>query len=524
MEQSTAYIPDALEMKRLHPMTILQRGIVSIPGFVLLLLPLLRSPAGETWISLFFVIMYAFVAVPLMIAHYVRFRYRITPSEIVIHSGTLTRRHRNIPIERVHNIEIEQPLLARLTGTAKVKIETAGSTSTEGVLELVSMAEAQHIRQLVRTFQGRAAPAAPSILSTEAPPETKYVSAEAATSPEPVYRMTLGRVFLSGAFRFSLLYIALIFSGLEYLSLDPEEIVYNIERGPFRRFADFAFESPWITGFIAVITAALLSWLTGIVVNLNRFYGFRLSAEDGKLHKKSGLLTVSEGTIPFRRVQAIIFRSNPLMRRFDWWRLELQTMGLDVRQHGHQVAAPFAHRDESLDIANRVRQFDLPAGFQRVSPLHIRRMFFRYTLLLLCIAIPGAFIWRTILWSLAAIPFLLFYALLHFRNHGYWLDDQHLYVRRGVLRHYVWVIPFEKFQVFYASASLFQRRLRLKSIYIDTAGGGALAGPEIQDLPAAEADRLFEQLYLAFQRNRATAASTPARATGTPELPHTSPP
>ena len=74
-----------------------------------------------------------------------------------------------------------------------------------------------------------------------------------------------------------------------------------------------------------------------------------------------------------------------------------------------------------------------------------------------------------------------------------------LYVRRGVLRHHVWAVPIERFQVFYASASIFQRRLKLKSVYVDTAGAGSLGGPEIHDLQRDDADRLFEHLYVAFQ-------------------------
>ena len=131
--------PPAQDVRRLHPLTLLQRLVVSLPGLLILLLPFLRSPDRDAWLSLFSAVVYGMVALPLLALQYLRFRYWITPKEIVIQSGVTTRRTRSIPIERIQNIEIEQRLLPRLFGAAKVKLETAGSATTEGVLDLVSL-------------------------------------------------------------------------------------------------------------------------------------------------------------------------------------------------------------------------------------------------------------------------------------------------------------------------------------------------------------------------------------------------
>ncbi len=497
-------VPEAERTRRLHPLTFLQRFIVSLPGVVLLLFPLFRGETRDAWLSIGFAIFYGFIAIPLMFLQYFRFRYTITPREIIIQSGVLTRRNRSIPVERVQNIEIIQPLLPRLFGTAKVKIETAGSGKTEGILELVSLQEAQEIRRLIRVYQ-RTIPAPEAAV-----PEPSIAGEMKVTSPMPeaeageelLLELPLGRVVLSGVFRFSLLYIALIFSGLQYVDNDPEAVARWLERGPFRLLADFAAASPWTAGFLFLVAAALLSWITGILVNINRFYKFRLSLEPGKLHLRHGLFTVSEGTIPLRRVQAIIFRSNPLMRRFGWWRLEVQTMGIDQEQRGYQVAAPFVQWEEALALAERIQPFTYPASFAPVSRLTIRRAFTRYSLIVLIVAAAIGFFWRPGLWLLVLLPTAFWFAVLHYRNHGYATEGEHLFVRRGVIRHYVWMIPARRFQVFYNSASLFQRRLGLKTLYVDTAGGRTLVQPEIVDLPASEADVQFDALYNLFQASR----------------------
>lgn len=501
------------EAQRLHPMTLLQRLLVSIPALIVLLLPVLRAPDANAWMSLLSVVIYGFFVLPAIILRYHRFRYEITPREIIIQSGVLTRQHRSIPIERIQNIEIEQRLLPRLFGTARVIIETAGSSSTEGVLEYVGLAEARRIREVVRSFQ-RAQAAAPAADVAPAPAARDAAAAAPETAdeeaaPAVLFTMPLSRVLLSGVFRFSLLYIVLIFSGMEYTGLDPEEAIDWVTRRRFPWLISLIETSPWLVILSTLGVVALFAWITGIAVNLNRYYGFRLSLEEGKLHRRHGLLTVSEGTIPLRKVQALVLRTNPLMRAFGWHALELQTMGLDTDRRGHQMAAPFAQLDDILALAPAIRPFTLPERFTPVSRLTIRRTFVRYTLLLLAVALPLGYYWRPALWALAALPLLLYLAVLQYRQHGYALGDGLLFIRRGVLRHYVWIIPAERFQTFSRTASPFQRRLGLASLYVDTAGAGALRLPVIVDLPAEAADALLEEIYGLFTR-RMAAAGTPS--------------
>jgi putative membrane protein len=104
--------------------------------------------------------------------------------------------------------------------------------------------------------------------------------------------------------------------------------------------------------------------------------------------------------------------------------------------------------------------------------------------------------------------------VLQFRNHGYAADEDGFYIRRGVLSHYLWILPVEKFHVFHATASLFQRRLNLKTLFVDTAGAATFAYPEVIDVPADDADDRFEALY---QRFKTLYQSRVEAATGAPD-------
>jgi putative membrane protein len=167
-----------------------------------------------------------------------------------------------------------------------------------------------------------------------------------------------------------------------------------------------------------------------------------------------------------------------------------------------------------------VRSFDLPDAFGSVSPITIRRRFFRYTVALSALLLPTAYFWPADWWQpggaalpwwgFALVPLLLGWAVLQYRNHDYAVRDDGLYIRRGVLTHYLWVIPVEKFHVFHATATIFQRRLGLKTLFVDTAGAATFAYPEIIDLPGEEADAQLDRLYRRFQtlyRSRIEAAT-----------------
>ena len=500
------------EPQRLHPLTLLLRVGASLPALLVILLPILRNPGStENLTSLVLGVLYGLFALPAILLQYWRFSYRITPKQIVIQSGVLNRKNRSIPIERVQNTQIERNLVARMLGLAKVKIETAGSSGTEGSLEYVHLGEAQKIRQVVRSFRRESADA-----EADATDEDE-------ADIETLLDMSPRRVLLSGAFRFSLLYLAVIFSVLELFN--PETLIQRFIRADrLDWLTEVMFSHPALAIFASVLVAVILGWISGIAVHLTRYYDFQLWLDGDKLRKRHGLFTVTEGTIPLDKVQTLILRTNPLMRAFGWYELKVQTIGINVEEQGHRVIAPFAGGDRLLELARRVRTFELPESFTSVSPLTIRRRFFRYTAVLTALLLPTVYFWPVgwpylggvalPWWGFGLVPLILGWALLQYRNHKYAAGEDGFYIRRGVVSHYLWIVPVEKFHVFHATASIFQRRLGLKTLFVDTAGAATFAYPEVIDVPADEADAQFNTLY---QRFKALYRSRVEAATGAPD-------
>src|SRR3546814_15845103 len=98
-------------------------------------------------------------------------------------------------------------------------------------------------------------------------------------------------------------------------------------------------------------------------------------------------------------------------------------------------------------------------------------------------------------WALlAALPPLLAVALLERRFHRYGLLSDLLFVRRGVWRQQLWIVPVAKVQSLRLSRSWLQRRLGLATLAVDTAGAPAMNAPPIVDVREARAQALAPEL------------------------------
>jgi putative membrane protein len=128
-----------------------------------------------------------------------RFEFRVGANEIRIDSGILSRTHRSIPFDRVQDVDITQGPIARVLGLARVKFETGASGGEEeGVLQAILLERAEQLRELVRSRRVRSVTAA-------------VQTPEAVEEAEPIYALSLKRLFLAGTFNFSLALLAGLF-------------------------------------------------------------------------------------------------------------------------------------------------------------------------------------------------------------------------------------------------------------------------------------------------------------------------
>jgi len=367
-------------------------------------------------------------------------------------------------------------------------VETGGSAADEGDLDMIALDDAHRLRDRIRRWNA-ASPAAGA--------------EEADAGKEPVlFEMRLGQLFYSGLFNFSLLFLAAIFAVMQYLDdfglVDPQDWV-----NPDKAEAATGMVTLRFTLFMIAILL-LLGLLAGVARTVARDYGFRLTRSEAGLRRRRGLFTLSEVVIPIRRTQVAVIDSGPVARALGWYRLSFQTLGADQKEGGVQVAAPFARMEEILPI---LAEAGFPAApprsdFERPPRRALLRWVIPYLLPAL-VAAAAALIWDVRAGIAAgALLVVAAFAVLRWRKHLYALGERALFVSGGLFNRRLSIIPFERTQTISLFRSPLQRRLRLATLLVDTAGASLLRSAEIVDLEGERADALADGLLRRFLEAR----------------------
>ncbi|MFD1949444.1 PH domain-containing protein [Sphingomonas arantia] len=472
--------PTAATPRRLDPRSVALMAVRKLPSMVFGI-PLIAtmSATGRVWLALL-ALAAAAVSLGALWLRWRSFTYAIGADDITITQGILTTNRRSIPLDRIQDVSIERRPLARLFGVATVRLETGAGETDEGVLDAVSLAEAERIRALLRSPRSAAAPDLPQ----PAPERT-------------IFAMDARRLAQMGAFGFSLVWLAAIGAAFQaidgFIDFDRDDIRRTIGAAP-----DLA--AHWVS--LLTVAATLLAVLAaGVVAGFIRTvltqYGFRLTLADGRFRRVRGLLTRTEVVVGIARIQLALVERGPVSGRLGWASLRFQTLGGSNDAGGRQDMAPFARPPEIAAIvtAAGLPAFD-PQPLRPVAPGHVLRSTLIHAGLPLVAILAAGIVFPPALFGLLLLPIPVGAALLARRHHRYALVGDSLQVAHGVLARREWTVPRDAVQAVTLSRTWLQRRLDLVTVRVDTAGARGLHRPDIVDIAPAAAARLAADLAM----------------------------
>ncbi|ELY82165.1 membrane-flanked domain protein [Natrinema pallidum DSM 3751] len=427
------------------------------------------------------------------LAHYYRFGYAVTADTVDVSSGVFSRRSREIPYRRIQNVDVSQGLLQRVLGVAVVSIETAGGGDTEATLRFVSDDEADWIRAEIRRLTAataestadsdadRPASAAESVPASPAA-STRRDRSEDGTAPTQLFELEAGELLLYalssfrwGAAVFPLVLVLFLTDADSGTNLVPA-FVFDAAR-PFGGPA--TLEGAAVGPLLVLIAVSLVQWsvftyVSSAVYTIASYYGFRLGRAGDDFVYERGLLQRYSGSIPADKVQSVTIAENPLQRLLGYAGLWVETAGYGPDSgDGSQATVPMARRDRVSRFAENLTGAK-PSRFQSPPPLARRRYLVRYALIG-CVVVAAAFGLARVSalerWYLAAVVFVAVPPAAHLRyaNLGYVVGDDHLVIRTGFWKRRTTVIPYYRIQTVATRRSVFQRRLELASLTVDTA-------------------------------------------------------
>ena len=425
------------------------------------------------------------VLVAYQVAYYRRYEYELTADTFDIRSGVFARREREIPLRRIQNVDISRNVAQRVLGIAAVDLETAGGSETEASLRFVSFEEAKRLQR-------------------EVPRMKRGVAPDEDAEPEPsteLFALSDRELALVGLLSFDFRVpgvLALLLSGSV-----PVASSYLPRGGTVT-----------LAGVVAVLVVGLVlfSWVAGAAAAVVNYYGFRLVRAGDELQYERGLLQRYDGSIPFDKVQTLTVEDTPLKRYFGYATLLIETAGYAPGQssgggRGSEAAVPLATRDRVFELANEIDAFGEPD--LRRPPKRVRRRYAVRYLIVVGLAVGVLFAVDTLLgrvgpgglpfaWYLPLVLVLLIPPAAHLKwaHRGYWLGEDHVVTRNGVLKRQTKVVPYGRIQTVIDTRTVFQRRWSLATVTIDTAGSLSITGGDAAavDVDAAVADDLRAEL------------------------------
>ncbi|WP_405617384.1 PH domain-containing protein [Streptomyces sp. NBC_00076] len=239
--------------------------------------------------------------------------FAVTDSELRIRTGLLFRRTAHIRLERIQAVDVTQPLLARVAGVAKLKLDVIGTDKKD---ELAFLGE-DEARALRAELLARAAGFAP---------ETAHEVGEA---PSRELLRVPPRV----------LAVSLVLTGATWATLAAALVV-----PPVLWLATHSVWTVLATG-VPLLGAAGAS-------SVGRFvgeYDWTVGESPDGLRIDHGLLDRTHETVPPGRVQTVRIVEPLLWRRRGWVRVEL-----DVAGSSNSVLVPVAPRAVAESVVARV--------------------------------------------------------------------------------------------------------------------------------------------------------------------------
>ncbi|MBF4550293.1 PH domain-containing protein [Pseudoclavibacter sp. VKM Ac-2888] len=398
-------------------------------------------------------------------------QFRVSDTTIELQSGVLFRKSRQARLDRVQDINIQRPLVARIVGASKIEIGVAGENANiqlvyvrtrdadgirAGILQRASGAKRNERAAHGQSFEG---PAQPGFAGANggmhmptsagqpsgAGPAGAVVQGAAQRPPTAEQLRTRASEFFAQRVE-----------ELTSPELAPGEAApQSVVRLPPWRLVVANLVNPWLVVVILTLIAGLIItftfefwWLLFSILPLGAVFfaitagqilpslNYSIAATPDGVRVGRGLLTTSNDTVPPGRIHAVQVSQPLFWRPFDWWMVRITRAGTE------QVSS-----DGSQNQAALTRNLVLPVGTraetERVLALLLPMLVNDEVRRLIEL---GMYSKGDDDYFVTAPKRAAWMRPFSWRRHGFRLDSRALYLRFGAWSRKLTIVPAERMQ------------------------------------------------------------------------------
>ncbi len=478
---------------RLHNISPLFLFIEAVKKMVLPLLFGIVGTSGDRQ-DMFIIGIAAFASI-VTIVQFWFYHYWLEEDRLVVKEGILFKSLRQVPYERIQNLNIERNLLHKFFKVGTLQVESASGVKPEAVIRVVADERIKHIQQVIKykTALHQEASESPSTDTESIPTENAAV---------PLYQMSNKDVTKFGFISHkALVPIGIVGSVLSQNDYYRDKFISFAQKFVGDLHVELWAFTEWVVyGLMLAVVMLVSIWLSSIALAFLKLYQFKISRVDNNLHAEMGLLTKITANIPIKRIQLIKIKHSPLHRYFNKVAIKMETAGGVTEQNGITMRwiAPLVSRFNGQQLIAKIQP---EVNWQAIEWLGLetrawKRVFKRMMLFLLVPMVPLVYFYHWVgLTPLLLTPLVYIYAKAYIDKAGYAVNDQIVAYRHGVFFHSLSIVKITKIQNITYLQTPFDRRNQMARLSVDTAG----SNPVTQDinlhyLDVEKVDELMLQL------------------------------
>lgn len=471
------------EPKRLHPITAVLNALKSLKELIIPFFAFVVFGSKGTGMVLLPVIGGAVVIALILlfgIISWLRYTYRVEENELRIEFGIFVRKKRYIPFERIQSLDLSEGIFHRPFGLVKVKVETAGSSGTDGAeatLTAISKEEAAAIQEVLQNIKSGG-------MKEQLDEEISSV-----TNEEVLYKISMKELILlastSGGVGVVISAVVAFFA--QFDELIPYETV-------FHELEEFITNGIIFVTLI-VFLGLLLAWVIAVIGMMLKYADFTLKKVGDDLIISRGLLEKKQLTIPLNRIQGIRISENLIRQPLGYASVYIESAGGSAAnvESAAVIILPFIQKKKIRGIVEgNIGDYRLTSEFHAAPRRSIHRYIFRGVIGVLPIIIALIFFFK--LWgllSLLLLPLSAVWSYLKYRDAGWNLMDNQLVLSyRSFIKHTVFMKK-NKIQSLSMKKSFFQNKKDLATIEATVMSGIGGAGGKVLDLEEKDVSELY---------------------------------
>lgn len=461
----------------------------------------------EYWLALLFVPM-----VVLELYQYYTVKYRVTRDELVIKKGLLFRRERHIPLARIHNIDLVQNPLHRWLRVAEAKVETAGGggDEPEAVFSVLSMEAIDRLRRKVLLEKTPVVAGAAS----EGAPVEEITQASAGTVLLRIPTAELVKLGLISNRGMALIMVAVgVAWEFGFLQQLPSKSFFQQQASHWNTLGSLLLLGAGLVASMAALRVLSVVWM------VLYFHGYELRRDDGDLRITCGLFTRVTSTIPVRRIQLVSVRQTLLQRWLGTVTVRVETAGSSggggsekgedrgtLSRRWFIPTLPIAGLPRILDELRPGLDADFTSATWSPASAAARGRMLRLALMVSLLAtLVATAVLRP--WGVALGLVFVPLAIWNARREGAFMAHAAtglaVMFRSGAWTRQTTATFYDKIQVVTVNESPMDRRHRMASIAVDTAGAGpAQHVVRVPYLPREVATAMASEVYERTERTR----------------------